>query len=81
MTPEHSALINHLMQPSNCCHGQSGRYCPVGRELWLEHQAEGLISLETRTERNYALGNLRVNAPQYADEIERRARARFEVRK
>ena len=41
MTPEHEELLNHASVIGvTCCHPMSGRYCAVGRELWLQYRAE-----------------------------------------
>ena len=69
MTPAHESLLNHAsVRGVTCCHSMSGRYCAVGRELWLEYQAEcvaegGKAAMET----------VRHQSPGWADEIKRRA--------
>ena len=41
MTPAHDALLNHASVIGvTCCHPMSGRYCAVGRELWLDYRAQ-----------------------------------------
>jgi hypothetical protein len=41
MTPAHESLLNHAsVRGVTCCHPMSGRYCAVGRELWLQYRAE-----------------------------------------
>lgn len=69
MTPTHAAMLNHAsVIGANCCHPMSGRYCDVGRELWLEYRAEcvaegGRATMET----------VRHQSPEWADDIKRRA--------
>lgn len=63
MTPAHESVVG-----ANCCHPMSGRYCAVGRELWLAYRAEcvahgGRATMET----------VRHQTPEWADEIKRRA--------
>ena len=69
MTPTHESLLNHAsVVGATCCHPMSGRYCAVGRELWLDYRAEcvargGRESMEM----------VRHQTPEWADEIKRRA--------
>lgn len=35
----HNRHLNHIMAPGNCCHGPSGRHCPVDAELWRRYAA------------------------------------------
>lgn len=69
MTPAHAALLNHAsIRGITCCHPISGRYCEIGRELWLDYRAEcvangGRATMET----------VRHQSPEWADEIKRRA--------
>ena len=69
MTPAHAALLNHAsVRGATCCHPMSGRYCAIGRELWLDYRAEcvaagGMATMET----------VRHQSPEWADEIKRRA--------
>jgi len=69
MTPKHAELLDHAsVVGATCCHPMSGRYCAVGRELWLDYRAEcvargGRESMET----------VRHQTPEWADEIKRRA--------
>lgn len=69
MTPRHAALLDHAsVVGATCCHPMSGRYCAVGRELWLDYRAEcvargGMESMEM----------VRRQTPEWADEIKRRA--------
>lgn len=69
MTPRHAALLDHAsVVGATCCHPMSGRYCAVGRELWLDYRAEcvaqgGRATMET----------VRHQSPEWADEIKCRA--------
>ena len=69
MTPTHEFLLNHAsVVGSACCHPMSGRYCAIGRELWLDYRAEcvaegGRATMET----------VRHQSPEWAEEIKRRA--------
>lgn len=77
MTPAHAALLNHAsVVGANCCHPMSGRYCAVGRELWLSYRAEcvaegGRESMEM----------VRHQTPEWADDIKRRALILIENKK
>ena len=68
MTPEHDALIDHLMLKRVCCWAPGGRYCATGRELWLQDKAHNVA-----TDGKYAMAMIRENHPAHADEIKRRA--------
>ena len=69
MTPANAALLNHAsVVGATCCHPMSGRYCAVGRELWLDYRAEcvaegGKATMET----------VRHQSPEWAAEIKRRS--------
>jgi len=69
MTPRHAALLDHAsVVGATCCHPMSGRYCAVGRELWLDYRAECVA----RGGRE-AMEMVRHQSPEWADEIKRRA--------
>ena len=41
VTPTHRVTEPmHRLARVTCCHPMSGRYCSVGRELWLQYRAE-----------------------------------------
>lgn len=77
MTPRHAALLDHAsVVGATCCHPMSGRYCAVGRELWLDYRAEcvargGRESMEM----------VRHQTPEWADDIKRRALILIENKK
>lgn len=69
MTPAHESLLNHAsVRGVTCCHPMSGRYCAVGRELWLEYRAECVASGGREM-----METVRHQSPEWADEIKRRA--------
>jgi len=69
MTPRHAALLDHAsVVGATCCHPMSGRYCAVGRELWLDYRAECVA----RGGRE-AMEMVRHQTTEWADEIKRRA--------
>lgn len=71
MTPAHAALLNHAsVRGVTCCHPMSGRYCAVGRELWLNYRAECVA-----TGGRSMMETIRHQSPEWADEIKRRALA------
>lgn len=74
-------MIDHLNNRRKCCFAPSDRYCPEGRELWLDDKAASLAAMPSREARAYALAQLRDNLPEWAAEIERRVVAMFEQRK
>ena len=71
MTPEASALIDHL-NASQCCRASHGRYCETGRELWVQDKVAFVLSISDRETRKAVMDTLRDNAPQWAEEIEGR---------
>lgn len=77
MTPAHESLLNHASVVGViCCHPMSGRYCAVGRELWLDYRAEcvatgGRATMET----------VRHQSPDWADEVKIRALMLIEQRR
>lgn len=69
MTPTHDALLSHASVVGvTCCHPMSGRYCAVGRELWLQYRAECV-----RGGGKDAMQCVRAQSPEWAEEIKRRA--------
>ena len=69
MTPTHAALLNHASVTGvTCCHPMSGRYCVVGRELWLQYRAECVATGGRDT-----MMAIRHQSPEWADEIKSRA--------
>lgn len=78
--PEHNALINHVMACRKC-YAPHGRYCPDGRELWLEYKVVDIVSMPKRLDRRATVDMVRANAPEWADEVERRVIARFKAAK
>ena len=69
MTPTHESLLNHAsVRGVTCCNPMSGRYCAVGRELWLDYRAECVA-----TGGRSAMETVRHQSPGWAEEIKRRA--------
>ena len=69
VTPTHDALLSHAsVRGVTCCHPMSGRYCSVGRELWLQYRAECV-----RDGGKDAMQWVRAQSPEWADEIKIRA--------
>lgn len=68
MKTAHSALIDHLMLQRGCCWAPGGRYCEIGRELWLQDKAENVA-----TDGRFAMAMIRENFPAFADNIKSRA--------
>jgi hypothetical protein len=68
MKTAHTALIDHLMLQRGCCWAPGGRYCEIGRELWLQDKAENVA-----TDGRFAMAMIRENHPAHADEIKSRA--------
>ena len=69
MTPAHESLLNHASVVGvTCCHPMSGRYCAVGRELWLDYRAECVATGGRAT-----MEMVRIQSLEWADEIKRRA--------
>lgn len=62
----HLALIDHLQ--IGCCDGRSGRYCAIGRELWLADKAANVAEYGRE-----GMAMIRENHPEFADEIKRRS--------
>lgn len=67
-TPEHLALLNHIMS-GRCCNGMAGRYCAEGRRLWIDDQAAFIAGLETRAEQAYWFRELRAHRPEWAVQV------------
>lgn len=63
----HMALIDHL-QLGRCCDGRSGRYCAIGRELWLADKAQNVATFGCD-----GMAMIRENHPEWAEEIKSRA--------
>lgn len=78
MTPDHSALINHLMLKRRCCWAPGGRFCAEGRELWLEDKAAFVADMPALTDRRHWMAMIRQNAPEFAGEVEGRVIERFQ---
>ena len=74
MTPTHESLINHLNNRRNCCFAPSDRYCPEGRELWLEDKAQNVAEYGRD-----GMAMIRENHPEWAEEIKIRALTLLEV--
>lgn len=68
MKTANSALIDHLMLQRGCCWAPGGRYCEIGRELWLQDKAENVA-----TDGRFAMAMIRENFPAFADNIKSRA--------
>lgn len=69
MTPAHESLLNHAsVVGATCCHPMSGRYCAVGRDLWLQYRAECVVDGGKET-----MATVRHQSLDWADEIKRRA--------
>jgi len=80
MTPAHEALINHAsVRGVTCCHPMSGRYCAIGRELWIDDKVQAVLDEPSLTDRQYQLEQMARNIPQWLDEIKRRVAERFEA--
>ena len=58
----HLALIDHLQ--IGCCDGRSGRYCAIGREMWLADKAANVAEYGRE-----GMAMIRENHPEWADEI------------
>lgn len=79
MNTAHEALINHAsVKGVTCCHPMSGRYCAVGRELWIDDKVQAVLDEKSLAERRYLLEQMSRNIPQWLDEIKRRVAERFE---
>lgn len=72
ITPEHEALLSHLMAKTGCCCAPNDRYCSEGARLSIECTAAWLASLPTLEQRRYWLGICEANKPEWAERIERR---------
>ena len=71
MTPAHDALLNHASVIGvTCCHPMSGRYCAVGRELWLDYRAQCVADGGREL-----MQMVRHQTPEWAEEIKRRVMA------
>ena len=69
MNPAHESLLNHAsVVGATCCYPMSGRYCAVGRELWLQYRAECVMDGGKE-----AMLCVRAQSPEWAEEIKRRA--------
>ena len=69
MTPTHDALLSHAsVRGATCCYPMSGRYCAVGRELWLQYRTECVMDGGKE-----AMLCVRAQSPEWADEIKIRA--------
>ena len=75
MTPEHDALLDHLMAGA-CCHAPSGRYCEAGRELWLSYRAACVADGGKDV-----MAMVRHQSPEWADEVKVRALMLIEQRR
>lgn len=79
MNATHEALINHAsVKGVTCCHPMSGRYCAIGRELWIDDKVQAVLDEEKIEDRRYLLEQMARNIPQWLDEIKRRVAERFE---
>ena len=71
MTPAHESLLNHAsVLGVTCCHPMSGRYCAVGRELWLDYRAQCVADGGREL-----MQMVRHQTPEWAEEIKRRVMA------
>lgn len=79
-TPEFEAFTNHW---AGCrkCHPMHDIYCALGRELWINNQAAFIANLETLTDRQYWLGVIAKNNPQYIEQIKNKVLEKFEGKK
>ena len=79
MNAAHEALINHAsVKGVTCCHPMSGRYCAIGRELWIDDKVQPVLAETSLADRRYQLEQMERNIPQWLDEIKRRVAERFE---
>lgn len=82
MNAAHEALINHAsVRGVTCCHPMSGRYCAIGRELWIDDKVQAVLDEEKIEDRRYLLEQMARNIPQWLDEIKYRVAERFENRR
>ena len=82
MTPTHDALLSHAsVRGVTCCHPMSGRYCAIGRELWIDDKVQAVLDEPSLAERRYLLEQMEQNIPQWLDKIKRRVAERFENRR
>lgn len=79
-TPEFDAFINHVTACAKC-HAKHDIYCKVGRELWIDDKAAFIANLETLTDRQYWLGVIAKNNPQYIEQIKNKVLEKFEGKK
>ncbi len=79
-TPEFEQFTNHWTACPNC-HPRHDRYCVDGRKLWIDDQAAFIANLETLAERQYWLGVIAKNNPQYIQQIKKKVLERFEGKK
>ena len=69
MNPAHESLLNHAsVVGATCCYPMSGRYCAVGRELWLDYRAQCVADGGREL-----MQMVRHQTPEWAEEIKRRA--------
>lgn len=61
-------LTNHIMACSYC-NGMSEKYCPAGRELWIDSKAEWIASQKTSQDRRSEYKRIAAAYPKYADQI------------
>ena len=79
MNATHEALINHAsVRGVTCCHPMSGRYCAIGRELWIDDKVQAVLDEPSLAERRYLLEQMERDMPQWLDEIKKRVAERFE---
>ena len=71
MNPAHESLLNHAsVVGATCCYPMSGRYCAVGRELWLDYRAQCVADGGREL-----MQMVRHQTPEWAEEIKRRVMA------
>ena len=74
--PEFDAFVNHYCACPNC-HPHHDRYCVGGRNLWIDDQAAFIANLETLADRQYWLGVIAKNSPQYIEQIKKKVLEKF----
>lgn len=79
MTTAWESLTNHLTPPRGCCCASHDRYCPTGRELWLDDRVRAIADTAGIEERRYLLEQEARNNPMWLGEIKRRVAERFEA--
>lgn len=66
-------LIGHIMS-CDYCNGRHEKYCDLGRQLWVDSQAQYVVGLESKENRRTALDELLKDNPKWSGIIESRVK-------